>query len=76
MLNTEVHNRADTQRRQHALHQTKKGPDMCFNVGDFVLVPSYGNAANKSVFHPFKPMVDWQGHTRSPAPSPVARPNS
>jgi hypothetical protein len=25
------------------------------------LVPAYGNAANKSAFRPFKPMVGWQG---------------
>ena len=57
VLHAEARNRADAQRRQHALRQAKKGPGMRFNVGDLVLVPAYGNGANKSAFRPFKPMV-------------------
>ena len=47
---------------------------MCFNVGDFVLTPSCGNAANKSACRPFKPVVGWQGPcevTRAIADDPV-----
>ena len=74
VLHADARNRADAQRRQHALRQAKKGPGMRFNVGDLVLVPSYGNAANKSAYRPFKPMVGWQGPyevTRAIAGSPA-----
>ena len=74
VLHAEARDRADAQRRRHALRQAKKGPGMRFNVGDFVLVPAYGNAANKSAFRPFKPMVGWQGPyevTRAIAGSPA-----
>ena len=64
VLHADARNRADAQRRQHALRQAKKGPGMRFNPGDYVLVPSYGNGANKGAFRPFKPMVGWQARMR------------
>ena len=60
-LHTEARDRAEAAARRKALRQAKQGPGMRFNVGDYVLVPAYGNAANKSAFRPFKPMVGWQG---------------
>ena len=74
VLHADARNRADAQRRQHALRQAKKGPGMRFNPGDYVLVPAYGNGANKGAFRPFKPMVGWQGPyevTRAIAGSPA-----
>ena len=47
---------------------------MRFNPGDYVLVPAFGNGANKAAFRPFKPMVGWQGPyevTRAIAGSPT-----
>ena len=60
-LHTEVRDRAEAAARRKALRQAKQGPGLRFNVGDYVLVPAYGNAANKSAFRPFKPMTGWQG---------------
>jgi hypothetical protein len=60
-MHQEVKDRTEAVRRRKELRQARHGPGQHFNVGDLVLVPSFGNSANKSAFRPFKPMTGWQG---------------
>ena len=58
-LHEAVRDQDEANRRRAALRAEKKGPGLRFNRGDFVMLPSHGNAAN--VQKHSKVMMGWQG---------------
>ena len=60
-LHTKARDVVTVEKRRKTLCQANHGTGLRFNVGDLVMIPSFGNGVNKTTFRPFKPMVGWQG---------------